>query len=140
MPIRLAFVLIASWILAGGTVLDFEFFSTGGYGPKQRSATTDGPIVLLETPALDNPDFRKQSESLKKVDGERLQARYVVACPLEPYRDGYHTTTAQASLLRGSLKGFRITLLAPFGKLISRTVGVLGPDEVTRALEQKASK
>jgi hypothetical protein len=139
MPIRLALVLFASWILAAGTVLDFEFFPTGDL-PKETSATTDGPIVLLETPALDNPDFLKQSESLKKVDGERLQARYVVACPLEPYRDGYHTTTAQASLLRGSLKAFRITLLAPFGKLISRTVGVLGPDEVTRALEPKPGK
>ncbi len=130
-------VLVFSFTsVLAGEPLDFEFVDATGskyrtttlvenlssYGwPKDEFEHIS--VLLLETPSLDDAQYRQQITSLDSLGhDESLQILYVIACHSEEYVHGYHTSVEVARALSGSTVTFRFRLLDRSGIVLHESL------------------
>lgn len=74
-------------------------------------------ILLIETPDMNNPDFKKQYEEIRKLALSDANIITVVSCPVKEYDSSFHTDIATAASIRNNSKSFRVMLIDGNGKV-----------------------
>jgi hypothetical protein len=130
-------------------LVDFEFFCSGRhhtYRSTQLAAdlrrdydlTTPVFLVLIETPSLDDPTFRKQAKILGQLDAETLGFLEVVASQREDAGAGYHTSIETAKRLAAGQSRFRVSLLDERGRILRRSTAPISGRGI-RAVARKVN-
>ncbi len=68
-------------------------------------------LLLIETPDMNNTDFKKQYDEIKKLALTDSNIITVVSCPVKENDSGFHTDLATAASIRNNSKSFRVMLL-----------------------------
>lgn len=142
------FLLLPAFISA--ETLDFEF--DGFAGPYRNVNIADQlnqkfgsefsvmTIILVETPSLENEVFKEQIktlDSLNKIEYAGVDVMYVVSCPEEEYKGGYHVSKETAVALSGSKELFRVRLLAGNGEVYHSQEGLMKAEEVVKIIKAR---
>jgi hypothetical protein len=126
-------LIVAAIILISGPsepvpdMLDFTFMDHDGnsyrstklldYAGTYEESDKQPMILLIETPNINNPDFKKQYEEIRKLALSDANIITVVSCPVEEYDSSFHTDVATAASIRNNSKSFRVMLLDGNGKV-----------------------
>ena len=143
-----ALLAVASAVMATDMV-DVPFFDAAGN--KYLSADLrsryehnfeKARVLLVETPSLSSPEYQTQTKAFDSLghEIEELQVLLVVACPIEEYKDGYHTSSDVARALASGQTKFRVRLLNPTGMVLRESSRPLAVKELRLWLKQTASK
>ena len=95
-------------------------------------------LLLLETPALDDADYRSQYAVLQEIDheAENYSVMFVIACAGAMDDSGYHTTTNVARRLMGDELRFRVRLLDANGVVRQDSLKPLSKEQLIAWLQQ----
>jgi hypothetical protein len=74
-------------------------------------------LLLIETPDMNHPDFKKQYDEIKKLALTDANIITVVSCPVKENDSGFHTDVSTAASIRNNSKSFRVMLLDKNGKV-----------------------
>jgi hypothetical protein len=67
-------------------------------------------LLLIETPDMNNPDFKKQYDEIRKLALTDANIIIVVSCPVKEDAN-FHTDITTAASIRNNSKSFRVMLL-----------------------------
>jgi hypothetical protein len=74
-------------------------------------------LLLIETPDMNHPDFKKQYDEIRKLALTDANIITVVSCPVKETDSGFHTDVSTAASIRNNSKSFRVMLLDKNGKV-----------------------
>jgi hypothetical protein len=74
-------------------------------------------ILLIDTPDMNHPDFKKQYDEIRKLALSDANIITVVSCPVEEYDSSFHTDITTAVSIRNNSKSFRVMLIDGNGKV-----------------------
>jgi hypothetical protein len=126
-------LIVAAVLLMSGPsepvpdMVDFTFMDHEGnsyrstklldYASTYEESDKQPMILLVETPDMNNPDFKKQYDEIRKLALSDANIITVVSCPVEEYDSSFHTDIATAASIRNNSKSFRVMLLDGNGKV-----------------------
>ena len=142
-------LLAAASAAMAADMVDVPFFDAAGnkylsadlrsrYGLNLEKAR----VLLVETPSLASPEYQTQAKAFDSLghEIEELQVLFVVACPSEEYKDGYHTSSDVARALAPGQTTFRVRLLNPTGMVLKESSRPLSVKKLRLWLKQAARK
>jgi hypothetical protein len=136
--------------IARAETLDFDFDGPGG--PYNSTSIVEQlnirlgfvfpsmTLILVETPILDDADYKQQIKELDSIDDEKLEGihlMYVTACTSEVPKEGYRTGVEDAKALTGDNKKFRIRLLDGIGNVFHTSSKPISSDEIVKRVTSK---
>lgn len=108
-------------------MVDFTFMDQEGnsyrstnlldYTSSYEESDKQPMILLIDTPDMNHPDFKKQYDEIRKLALSDANIITVVSCPVEEYDSSFHTDMATAASIRNNSKSFRVMLLDGNGKV-----------------------
>lgn len=108
-------------------MLDFMFMDQDGnnyrstklleYAGVQHETDKQPMLLLIETPDVNNPDFKKQYDEIRKLALTDANIITVVSCPVKEYDSNFHTDITTAASIRNNSKSFRVMLLDSNGNV-----------------------
>jgi hypothetical protein len=152
----LILLIVLSFVsIAQAEPLDFDFDGPGG--PYRSTELVEllrirlgfvfssMTVVLVETPTIDNADYKKQIKALDSIDDAKLEGihlMYVTSCTSKVPKDGYRTSIEDAKDLAGDNIKFRVRLLDGNGNVYHTSGDPVSSDDIVKLVQknQKANK
>lgn len=142
----LNYILLLILLAGCSNRLDFEFYDamerqytvkTLEASFKQHYGHSYRPfVVLVETAEINNDRYRKQLGVLEKLDTEKINAIYVIACQSVAEKSGYHVKPdlAKKMMPKGE---FRIRVISPKGLLLKESQQDMSAEEIELLISTK---
>jgi hypothetical protein len=131
--INMVILIVAAIILMSApnepvpAMIDFTFMDQEGNNYRStklleyvgaHNETDKQPMLLLiETPDINNPDFKKQYDEIRRLALTDANIITVVSCPVKEYDSNFHTDITTAASIRNNSKSFRVMLLDSNGNV-----------------------
>ncbi len=103
---------------------------------KEYNASFKVKIILLLTSSKNDSTYLRQEKILTKIDAERFQIIYVVACKNEELTDRYYTSRETAKKLMGETDSFRVYIVDAVGKLKYKSDRVISQNKIKELVNE----